>query len=417
MKLLRCGAITAAVLVAGASLAAEQAGVSAAVRGSVRLSREQVVGRQVASGDPLYLQDAVESGAASGMQILLLDETVFTLGAQSSLVIDEFVYDPGSGTGELSAQVVKGAFRFVTGKIAQQEPRNVKLRLPAGNVGIRGTIVAGRANSADGSSLVVLLGPGRDNNSGARPGAVSVANAGRSVDLRRPNFATRIPGWELPPSEPFEISDEELEGLLGQLAGGPPPSGAGPRAQGEPASETAGQARAAGADYDEIHEAAEEDHRNGGVIASAAAQDQLLPAFELIPVSQLAAITSGVASFSQPYVPLSDGGSFDLSVSVDFAMQTLFVVLNDIRSPNLQLPGGVTAATGTTLASGVGGLAQYPLSTSFSGGLGPCVSVCNAFIDASLLQSASQRAAGAKVRLEDGGASIVVTGNGLATEN
>jgi hypothetical protein len=412
------GAITAAVLVAGTALAAEQAGVSAAVRGSVLLSREQLVGRQVASGEPLYLQDAIESGASSGMQILLLDETVFTLGAQSSLVIDEFVYDPGSGTGELSAQVVKGAFRFVTGRIAQEEPRNVNLRLPAGTVGIRGTIVAGLADPGDGSSLVVLLGPGRDNNTGARPGAVRVSNAGRAVDLRRPNFATRIGGWELPPSEPFEIGPEELERLLGQLAGGGPvPSGAGVQAQGEPASEAAGQTQAEGAAYEEIHAAAEEDNRTGSVLAGAAAQDQLLPLFELATVDELAAITSGVAHFDQPGVPLSDGGSLELFVSVDFGTQNLFLDLLDVTSPTLGLPGGViVSGMSAPLASGQNGLAFYPLSTGFAGGGGICATFCNAFVDASLLTAGSLKAAAADIRLEDGGGTFVVTGTGFAPE-
>ena len=418
MNRLGWGVITAAVLVAGTALAAEQAGVSAAVRGSVLLSREQVVGQQVASGEPLYLQDAIESGVRSGMQILLLDETVFTLGAQSSLVIDEFVYDPGSGAGQLSAQVVKGAFRFVTGKIAQEEPRNVNVRLPAGNVGIRGTIVAGLADPTDGSSLVVLLGPGRDNNTGARPGAVRVSNAGRAVDLRRPNFATRIGGWELPPSEPFEIGQAELEQLLGQLAGGAPPSGAGVRAEGGPVSGAAGQEQATGAAYEEIHEAAEEDQQAGGTLAAAASQDgELLPTFELFTVAELAAITSGGANFFQSGVPLSDGGSLDLSVNVDFSVQNIFVDLLNIASPSLGIPGGALASgMSAPLGSGQGGLAVYPLSTSFSGGSGLCVSFCSAFVDASLLGSGSAKATSADILLEDVSMTVQVTGSAFVPE-
>src|ERR1700733_12094027 len=84
--------------------AAVKAGVSAAVRGDVRLAAlRQPVARKVASGEGIFLGDHVTSAAESGMQILLLDQTVFTLGPQADMVIDNFVYDPSSGSGKLAA--------------------------------------------------------------------------------------------------------------------------------------------------------------------------------------------------------------------------------------------------------------------------------------------------------------------------
>ena len=113
-------AICALVLSAPYSAtAAEQAGVSAAVRGDVQLTRlPEVVGRQITSGEPIFLTDRILSGPSSGMQILLLDETIFTIGPGSQLTIDEFVYDPETGAGRVSATVARGVFRFVTGKVA-----------------------------------------------------------------------------------------------------------------------------------------------------------------------------------------------------------------------------------------------------------------------------------------------------------
>ena len=62
------------------SFAADQAGVAAAVRGKITMAREQVVGQAVSSGQPILMQDAITSGPLSGMQILLLDETLAGLG-------------------------------------------------------------------------------------------------------------------------------------------------------------------------------------------------------------------------------------------------------------------------------------------------------------------------------------------------
>lgn len=169
----------------------QQAGVSAAVRGQVALARASanIVGRQVQSGDPIFLGDAITSGKASGMQVMLMDETVFSIGPNSEISIDEFVYDPATDSGKVTASVAKGVFRFITGKIAQKRPEDMTVRLLTATIGIRGTIVAGAVRSTEGSDasvdqvfaglkgtvpdaenakdFVVLLGPGDENNTNA----------------------------------------------------------------------------------------------------------------------------------------------------------------------------------------------------------------------------------------------------------
>lgn len=203
-----------ALVVALPALAAEQAGVSAAVRGQVALNRLQVaVGRQVISGEPILLQDAIRSGTRSGMQILLLDETVFTIGPESELVIDEFVYDPSSNAGKLGARVTKGVFRFISGKIAHENPEDMELKLPSGTLGVRGTMVAGRVDETQKSSRLVLLGEGPENDTGSPAGAFEACNAGKCVRINRPGYGTIIDGPDSPPVRPFRFSSEEIDAL------------------------------------------------------------------------------------------------------------------------------------------------------------------------------------------------------------
>ena len=203
-----------ALLLASPVLAAEQAGVSAAVRGQVALTRVQVaVGRQVVGGEPILLQDAIQSGRRSGMQILLLDQTVFTIGPESERGIDEFVYDPKTDAGKLSAEITKGVFRFVSGKIAHEKPEDMKLKLPSGTLGVRGTMVAGRVDPAQQSSRLVLLGEGPENDTGAPAGAFEACNAGQCVRVSRPGYGTSIDGPDAPPATPFLFSREELDEL------------------------------------------------------------------------------------------------------------------------------------------------------------------------------------------------------------
>lgn len=143
-------------------------GVAASVQGTVRITG----GSRgiVKSGMDIYLNDHVITGNTGSLQIMLLDETVFTLGPNSDLVLDEFVYNPNTQSGKVSAKVTKGIFRFITGKIARKDPSRMNVRTHAGNIGIRGTIVVGQTGPE--GSTIILAGPGVNNNAGERPGAV-----------------------------------------------------------------------------------------------------------------------------------------------------------------------------------------------------------------------------------------------------
>ncbi len=85
-------------------------------------------------------------------QILLLDETVFTIGPNSTIIIDKFVYDPKSQKGEIKASITQGVFRYVSGKIAAKNPDSVKVKLPTASIGFRGTIVGGSVGIAAGGN-------------------------------------------------------------------------------------------------------------------------------------------------------------------------------------------------------------------------------------------------------------------------
>lgn len=241
-------AMTTAPAAHGQTTAA-RAGVAAAVRGDVVLiaaaprQSERAVGENVRSGDPVFLGDTIETGPDSGLQIMLIDETIFTIGPDAALIIDEFVYDPETSAGKVTASVLKGAFRFVSGRVAKDEPRNMSVKTPVGTIGIRGTSAAGRvipANPNDPNSEIsaeiVLLGPGVDNNANERAGRIIVSNADTSVEISRSGFGTNIAGIDAPPTIPVRFDPGLVSGLTGNLGtnGGARPASrpaAGPNAQ------------------------------------------------------------------------------------------------------------------------------------------------------------------------------------------
>ncbi len=191
-----------------AGRAAPRAGVAAAVRGEVQLSRAGAVGTDLETGAPIHIDDEIVTGADSGLQILLLDETVFTVGPNSKMKIDRFVFDPSSNEGELDAELVRGAFRFISGRIAKQNPDKMNVKLPSGTIGIRGTMVDTRVDPTRGRALVVLAGPGEANPAGVRAGQIRVANAGVERDVVRSGWGVEIPNAQAPPSPPFPVPQE-----------------------------------------------------------------------------------------------------------------------------------------------------------------------------------------------------------------
>ena len=199
------------LITSGGVVAAEFIGVAAALRGEViRVSAVEGGGDvgPVSSGTRIFLGDEIEVASDGRMQIMLLDETVFTLGSGARLTMDEFVYDPATQSGSMTTQITKGAFRFVSGKLAKSSPEAMKVKLPSASLSIRGTQVAGIVDE-EGSSQIVLVGPG-PNNVGAALGAITVSNAFGSVDLTRPNFATTIIP-DQPPAPPQVATPETIQ--------------------------------------------------------------------------------------------------------------------------------------------------------------------------------------------------------------
>ena len=220
MRVFRFGLVTCLALfsVMTSALAAEFIGVAAALRGDViRISTGSgdAAAGPVSSGTKIFLGDEIEVASGGRMQIMLLDETVFTLGSGAKLVIDEFVYDPAAESGSMTTQITKGAFRFVSGKLAKSSPKAMKVKLPSASISIRGTQVAGLVGE-DGSSQIVLVGPG-PNIFGATLGAITVSNALGSVDLTRPNFSTSIIP-DQPPATP-ELAAPEIIQTIEQSTG------------------------------------------------------------------------------------------------------------------------------------------------------------------------------------------------------
>lgn len=206
------GAVLALLLAATAGASVPRIGAAGAVAGTVKASSAGGgAARALASGADVFHKDAVTTDAKGKLQLMLLDQTVFTVGPDSQIVLDEFIYDPFTDAGKVTAQVTKGVFRFVTGRVAGKDPTSMKIKIPSGTIGIRGTFGAGSVQP-NGETLIALLGPGPDNNGGERVGGLDVETGNDNQSLDEPGTGVTV-GSDGQVSDPFTLSPEQMDSL------------------------------------------------------------------------------------------------------------------------------------------------------------------------------------------------------------
>jgi hypothetical protein len=88
--------------------------------------------------DDIYHNELIETFDDSATELAFLDETTINLGPNSSIVLDEFVYDPDPSNSSFVLSVTQGALRFTSGVLPDD---SYKINTPVATIGIRGTIV------------------------------------------------------------------------------------------------------------------------------------------------------------------------------------------------------------------------------------------------------------------------------------
>ena len=121
---------------------AEKVGVAAAVNPDAFSSLSGTPNKQLSIGKNIFYSERINTTASGLVQVLLLDGSTFTVGPNSDLVIDKFVYDPKKKTGEMIATFSKGTMRFIGGKLSKNDG-GVTVKTPSGALAIRGGMFQG----------------------------------------------------------------------------------------------------------------------------------------------------------------------------------------------------------------------------------------------------------------------------------
>ena len=150
---------------------------------------------QIVKGTEVKTNDKIETKNGK-VKIVFKDDTNVTVTESSSLIIDDFVYDPKSGAGKLGLKAAAGTVRYVSGSIAK-DPKNVKINTPTAAIAVRGTDFV-MAVSETGASMIMLMPTCEiEQNVNLKgltcgSGAIDVETPAGIVKLNRPYQATLV---------------------------------------------------------------------------------------------------------------------------------------------------------------------------------------------------------------------------------
>jgi hypothetical protein len=102
---------------------------------SVRPQAEGSHAGPLSGGSNVYSKETVRTGQAGQADLQFHDHSNLSVGPNSSVHLDKFVYDPNKSTGDVAIQATRGSFRFVTGSLGSE---TYKIKTPYGTLGVRG---------------------------------------------------------------------------------------------------------------------------------------------------------------------------------------------------------------------------------------------------------------------------------------
>lgn len=183
--------------------------------------------RTIVIGDSVRANETISTGNESATLIRFKDDTTLTLGAQSNVVLDKFVFNPDNSAKAVSINLTRGAMRFVTGK---SDPRAFALRSQSLVLAIRGTdllivaddrtvtvaVTSGTVEVTIPSGQRYTLTPGQNNRLTYGPMGVTIDNINPSAIS---STATRIANGD-PVTQITIVNTGDQGGTGGAGAGG-----------------------------------------------------------------------------------------------------------------------------------------------------------------------------------------------------
>jgi YVTN family beta-propeller protein len=169
------------------------------------------VGHAPAVGTVVNLGQRISTGSGGRVVIVFPDNTTLTMGENTTIVCDKYVYDPsgngGSGSDNSTWSLLQGLFVYVSGLIGKKDSDQINIEWPVGEIGIRGCM--GIAAVLPGRKLLlhVIEGAGFADVAGkpeldvpAGEGVLAAGDSYQETLHLPPGAASLIPARDRPPS-------------------------------------------------------------------------------------------------------------------------------------------------------------------------------------------------------------------------
>jgi hypothetical protein len=126
------------ISIVASAAADDPAGIIKTIKGAASIMRQEKV-VSAADGQKIFKGDTIKTGPSGSLGIIFADDTLLSLGPNSEVVIDEFVFAPAQGNMSIVTRMIKGTASYLSGIIAKLSPQSVKFETPTATLGIRGT--------------------------------------------------------------------------------------------------------------------------------------------------------------------------------------------------------------------------------------------------------------------------------------
>lgn len=190
-----------AVATATSAVAQQRVGTAGAVNPATTATRG-TASRTVDMGSDVIFRERIATSASGSLQVTFVDKSTLSIGPNSQLIIDEFVYDPNAQSGRTAISLTRGAMRFVGGQISKSG--NVAIKTPTATIGVRGG-VAMIFQTPQGTQVTNLFG------------RTTVTTAGGTEVISRPGFGVEIVNGNQPPPTPTRVTQAQLDDANKQL--------------------------------------------------------------------------------------------------------------------------------------------------------------------------------------------------------
>lgn len=170
--------------------AAQQIGTATAVNPSTDATPPGGSTTALTIGAHVLHKERIHTSATGSVQLLFLDKSTLSIAPNTSLVIDEFVYDPASKSGHMLTKLTQGTLEYIGGQLSHQGA--VTITTPAATIGIRGGIG------------ILSQGP-KGLQVGNLNGVLGIQNGATANQTIITGYMVDVPNWNTPPGPPYPI--------------------------------------------------------------------------------------------------------------------------------------------------------------------------------------------------------------------